>query len=147
MITRGIVIFNINHYQQTWLSHPLGNEEMLSEQRPWYTWEKTLEQLIWCRLLQKYDSRSSSLMAAIREPDVIISCQSQLNSESRRLKKMIRTQIWVRWSFALSLPAQKCWNKELFLHFKVALPTARATIFRGSSNRNRERDGKKQARS
>lgn len=47
-------------------------------------------------------------MAAIREPDVINSRQSQLNSESRRLKKMIGTQIWVRWSFALSLPALKC---------------------------------------
>lgn len=87
----------------------------------------------------KYDSRSSSLMATITEPDVMNSCQSQLNSENWKLRKMIRAPIWVRWGFALSLPAQKFWNKELFLHFKVALPTARATIFRGFSNRNRER--------
>lgn len=33
---------------------------------------------------------------------------------------------------------QQCWNKELFLHFKVLLPAASATIFRKSSNHDRE---------
>lgn len=44
----------------------------------------------------KYDSRSSSLMATITEPDVKNSCQSQLNSENWKLRKMIRAPIWVR---------------------------------------------------
>lgn len=37
-------------------------------------------------------------------------------------------------SFPLSLHVQNCWNKELFLHFKVLLPAASITIFRKSSN-------------
>lgn len=37
-------------------------------------------------------------------------------------------------SFASSLHVQKCWNKELFLHFKVLFPAASVTIFRKSSN-------------
>lgn len=35
----------------------------------------------------KEDSRSSSLVAAMTEPDVINSCQSQLKSENWKIKK------------------------------------------------------------
>lgn len=92
--------------------------------------------------LGRKHQQSSSPTAAVTEPDVTNSCQSQPKLE--KAEKMIRARIWVRWSFAPSLPAQKCWNKELVLHFKVALTTARATIFRASSKHNR--DGKHKLR-
>lgn len=40
----------------------------------------------------KSDPKSPSPMAALTEPDVINSCQSELNSENWKLKRMIGAQ-------------------------------------------------------
>lgn len=75
----------------------------------------------------------TALMRAIRDPGVT-DWWTSLTGKVRETQRMLRCQIWMQGSSASSLHVQKCWNKELFLHFKVLLPAASVTIFRKSSN-------------
>ncbi len=82
-----------------------------------------------------YGSRTTTLMRAMRIPNVS-DWLTPLTGKvrERETRDTLCCQIWMQQSFASSLHVQKCWNKELFLHFKVLLPAASVTIFRKSSN-------------
>lgn len=77
------------------------------------------------------------LMRAIRNLNTILDWLTSLTGKVREPEthqKCCAVRSGCRRVSPSSLYVQKCWNKELFLHFKVLLPAASVTIFRKSSN-------------
>lgn len=106
-----------------------------------YNWNDQWQQMPIILALHHSSSRATTLMRAMRNPNVWDWLTSLAGKfRERETQDPLRCQVWMQKHRPSSLHVQKCWNKELFLHFKVLLPAASITIFRKSSNH--DRDGK-----